>query len=254
MNPKHGRIELCEFLTRFMSHVETELRGGQDIDIWEVLPEQKLSPNPTSTLRHKPSGWCVVFEIDEDLDVEAREVCEEDCQSFGDDVLLDMLIRPTSAYAKQVAKSIKEALGDAMFASERKMTMQYLSSVLSDLGFTVTHHLNRFDIAVYKDSVAQVWVEGGDVRVAAYGNHKLFKLADPTVHIKVAQEAIHQLASIKALHALQTAFKANVDYEAIARLIKPQLPPAGRSHLTRIFNQIGKLRDKLAEISEKETK
>jgi hypothetical protein len=82
------------------------------------------------------------------------------------------------------------------------------------------------------------------------GKPRLFKLADPNVHFKIAQEALNQMASAKAFHALKTAFKADVDYEAVAKLIKPQLSPAMRSHLSRIFNQIGELREKHQEIVE----
>jgi hypothetical protein len=201
-------------------------------------------------LKHKLSKWRATFDIDSDLEI----AVEEDFGELDDELLgaYSYDLRPTTADAKKVAKALKKALGDAEFASERRLVLTYLASALDTLSFSYDFaNGNRaLEIEVHKGVNIVVEADEGDVSVYGDGKPRLFKLADPNVHFKIAQEALNQMASAKAFHALKTAFKADVDYEAVAKLIKPQLSPAMRSHLSRIFNQIGELREKHQEIVE----
>ena len=242
------KSELCGFLTKFMEHLETHLNDSAS---WEIRGRHTKKRH-TFVLKHKLSKWKTEFEINSDLDIEIEE-------DYGDhdDELLDSfayMLKPTEAHAKDVAKTLRKAMGDAEYIAERRMVLEYLSSTLDEMNFKFDIKYGKtLEIEIYRDKVITVKADEGDVHVWATGEKpRVFKLADPQVHYKIAQETINQLASAKAQHALKTAFKANVDYEAVAKLLKPQLSPAMRSHLSRIFNQIGELREKHAEIVESE--
>jgi len=251
MDFKPCKNEFCEFLTRFMNTVESELN---DPESWDFVPKpKKHTKNRHSFLmKHKLSKWRTVFSIDPNLDIDI----EEDIGDFDDELLtsLHYELRPTTEDAKRVANKLKKALGDAEFSAERRLVLTYLSSALETLGFKYDFGKgNRaLEIQVQKDVIITVEADEGDVSVYGDGKPRYFKLADPNVHFQIAQEALNQMASAKAFHALKTAFKADVDYEAIAKLLKPQLSPAMRSHLSRIFNQIHDLREKHAEIVQSE--